>query len=77
MYFLIYALEDGIRIKKFNHSCDVQEYLKEDWPDTKLTFINPTHEDFKYLEYGEMILIKGDVIIPIPVEIALKYDFGN
>lgn len=42
MYFLIYALEDGKRSRRFNNSCDVQEYLKEYWPDKKLEFINPT-----------------------------------
>lgn len=76
-YFLIYGTEYGVRIKKFADSFSIIEYIKEYYQDCKVIFLNDIPKDVEdFFDYKEtrMIIVKGKVVVPKPVQIVKSYE---
>ncbi len=89
-YYLISSDEDGIDIKEFENTDDLQKYFDRNFnPDEVITqpvFLdnvpNMVQGYFHYQEKNKfkeneepLVLIKGKIIIPEPVTVVQKFKF--
>jgi hypothetical protein len=79
-YFLVYATEDYVKCKKFENNYLLQDYLQDYYEECNVKFLDKIPEDPDDLIRAcfdgrcEMILIKGEIIVPKAVEIVKKFD---
>ncbi len=71
-YILIYRLESGIQIKQFDRSSLIK-YLNCCFTDQQVRFLDRIPSDIDYLEFGDVIVIYGEFVFPLPVSIAKEY----
>lgn len=81
MYFAIRSSEDGLHINKIK---DIDKYLSDLIEDERsLEFLdkfpmNSVKEELinenHFLDYNQVILIKGEIILPKKVQVVEKYE---
>jgi len=74
-YYVIYCFEDGDHLIKVyteeELKKELQGYLEDG--ETPPEFGDPANPEFRLDYFAGMIIIKGDVIIPKPVDVVKSY----
>lgn len=81
MYFSIEVDEDGYRIKKISKE-QIDKFLQDrveseflgDFPENRWTKTRDEMDAETFPEYGQVILIKGEIVKPKKVEVVTKLE---
>jgi len=74
-YFLFFATEDGIRMQHFSDKIKVVEFLEEEFLHEIMEFVTELPRNFDEFCFGNMILIKGEIGKPTPINLIKKLFF--
>lgn len=76
-YFVITGEEDGIEIRSFKSNQNVVDHIEEYYAGEKVLFLDKFPDDMFELHRMDMkriVIIKGEVITPKPVEVVKQYE---
>lgn len=76
-YFLIYGMEDGTRVKQFETSEMLKKFLEDWFDDSPVSFMDCIPQDQSEFYCGHIIVIKGEVIIPRPINIVKTFEIDR
>lgn len=69
-YFSLSNTEDGLILNTFKDKSTLLDYLQ----DRNVKFIDEVPIDLEYMDCDTYIILKGDIVVPTPVNIVKSYD---
>lgn len=74
-YTVFEFTDDGVYVRCFKHSEEVNEYLQENFSNKEIVFLRDFPRNMnEYSETG-IIILQGKVVLPKPIEIVKLFQF--